>query len=226
VTFTSVAAQDGWVLESSETSNAGGSLNGTAATASALRVGHDNKDRQYKAVVAFDTSAIPDGATILSVTLRLRRGTLSGTNPFTTHGTGWADVKTGCFSVSTALETGDFQAAATAVQDGEPLQRRRGWGLVGRQPQRRRAGGSQQDGDDAAPRLLRSRRQRRQAQRLHRLLLRRQRDGRQPAAARGDLPVGGRLTPALSVGWIERRAVRKRESVPLLFPLRGRGQRR
>jgi hypothetical protein len=104
------------VLESSETSNGGGSLNATAATASALRMGDDNKDRQYKAVVAFDTSVIPDGATILSVTLRLRRGTVSGTNPFTTHGTCWADVQTGGFSGSTALEKGDFQAATAAVQ--------------------------------------------------------------------------------------------------------------
>jgi hypothetical protein len=78
-----------------------------------LRAGDDNKDKQYKSVVAFDTSAIPDGATILSSTLRLRRGTLSGTNPFTTHGTCWVDVQTGGFSGSTALETGDFQAIAT-----------------------------------------------------------------------------------------------------------------
>ncbi len=116
VTLTSVAAQDGWVLESSETSNAGGSLDSTAATTSALRLGDNNQDRQYKTVVAFDTSSIPDGATILSVTLRLRRGTSSGTNPFTTHGTCWADVQTGGLSGSTTLQTGDFQATATAVQ--------------------------------------------------------------------------------------------------------------
>jgi len=117
VTFTSVAAQDGWVLESTETSNAGGSIDATATTTSALRVGDDNKNKQYKSVVSFDTSAIPDGATILSVTLRLRRGTLSGTNPFTTHGTCWVDVQPGSgFSGSTTLQTGDFQAAATAVQ--------------------------------------------------------------------------------------------------------------
>ncbi len=116
-TFTSVAAQDGWVLESSETSNAGGSLNATDTSTSALRVGDDNKNKQYKSVVSFDTSAIPDGATILSVTLRLRRGTLSGTNPFTTHGTCWVDVQSGSgFSGSTTLQTGDFQAAATTVQ--------------------------------------------------------------------------------------------------------------
>lgn len=116
VTFTSVAAQDGWVLESSETSNAGGSIDSAANTTSALRIGDANQDRQYKSVVAFDTSSIPDGATILSVTLRLRRGTLSGTSPFTTHGNCWVDVQTGGFSGSTTLQTGDFQATATAVQ--------------------------------------------------------------------------------------------------------------
>ena len=51
------------------------------------------------------------------MTLRLRRGTVSGTNPFTTHGTCWVDVQSGSgFSGSTTLQTGDFQAAATAVQ--------------------------------------------------------------------------------------------------------------
>ena len=51
------------------------------------------------------------------MTLRLRRGTVSGTNPFTTHGICWVDVQSGSgFSGSTTLQTGDFQAAATAVQ--------------------------------------------------------------------------------------------------------------
>jgi carboxypeptidase T len=116
VTLTSVSAQDGWVLESGETTNVGGSIDATATTTSALRVGDNNQDRQYKTVVAFDTSSIPDGATILSATLRLRRGTLSGTSPFTTHGTCWADVQTGGFSGSTTLQTGDFQATATVSQ--------------------------------------------------------------------------------------------------------------
>jgi hypothetical protein len=116
VIFTSAAAQDGWVLESTETSNAGGSIDSTASTTSALRVGDATSDRQYKSVVSFDTSSIPDGATILSATLRLRRGTLSGTSPFTTHGTCRADVQTGGLSGSTTLQTGDFQATATAVQ--------------------------------------------------------------------------------------------------------------
>ncbi|HEX6864475.1 MAG TPA: M14 family zinc carboxypeptidase [Thermoanaerobaculia bacterium] len=116
VILSSVAAQDGWVLESGENTSAGGSIDANAGTTSALRAGDNNQDRQYKAVVSFDTSSIPDGATILSATLRLRRGTVSGTSPFTTHGTCWADVQSGSFSGSTTLQTGDFQAAATAVQ--------------------------------------------------------------------------------------------------------------
>jgi len=116
VTFTSVAAHDGYLLESGETTNVGGSINATASTTSALRLGDDNKDKQYKSIVSFDTSAIPDGATILSATVRLLRGSLTGTSPFSTHGTAWVDVSNGGFSGSTSLQTGDFQAAATAVQ--------------------------------------------------------------------------------------------------------------
>src|SRR5574341_938608 len=117
VTFTSVAAQDGWVLESSQNSNVGGSIDATASTTSALRVGDNNSKKQYKTIVSFDTSAIPDGATILSVTLRLRRGTVVGANPFLTFGACWVDVQGGSgFSGSTTLQTSDFQTAATAIQ--------------------------------------------------------------------------------------------------------------
>jgi hypothetical protein len=116
VTFTSIAAHDGWLLESTETSGAGGFLDSTSTSTSGLRVGDDLNRRQYKAVVSFDTSAIPDGATIVSVKLRLQRGTLSGANPFTSFGTCWVDVQAGTgFSGSLSLQVGDFQAMAAAV---------------------------------------------------------------------------------------------------------------
>jgi hypothetical protein len=116
VTLTSIAAHDGWVLESTETSGAGGTIDGTASDASGLRVGDDASRRQYKAVVSFDTSAIPDGATIVSVKLRLLRGMVSGAGPFASMGTCWVDVQPGSgWSGSTLLQTSDFQAAATAV---------------------------------------------------------------------------------------------------------------
>ncbi len=113
-----VAADDGWTLESSETSGVGGSRNNSDIGTSALRVGDNGSDRQYRTIVSFDTSPIPDGATILSTTLRLRRGSLSGTNPFTTHGACYLDVKTGGFNANAALENADFQALADAVQAG------------------------------------------------------------------------------------------------------------
>lgn len=117
VTFTSVAAQDGYVLESTETSNVGGSNNSTASTTSGLRVGDETNRRQYRSVVSFNTASLPDGATIVSAKLRLLRGTASGTNPFGTFGTCNVDVRGGAgFSGSTTLQNGDFEAAATVSQ--------------------------------------------------------------------------------------------------------------
>ncbi|MEM7584043.1 MAG: endonuclease [Acidobacteriota bacterium] len=116
LTFTSVAAEDGWVRESSENSNVGGRNNSTGAGANAVRAGDQSNGRQYKGVISFDTSAIPDGATITSATLRLRRGRVVGTNPFSTHGTCWVDVHSGGLGGSTALANGDFQAVASVAR--------------------------------------------------------------------------------------------------------------
>lgn len=115
-TFTSVVAHDGWVLESSETSNVGGSNSATASTTSALRAGDDSSRRQYKSILSFDTSTLPASAVIVSATLKLKRGTVAGTNPFTTHGECRVDIKGGSgFGGSTALANGDFEAAADAT---------------------------------------------------------------------------------------------------------------
>ncbi len=116
ITFTSVAGDDGWVRESSENSNIGGSRNSTNTGTSALRAGDNRSDRQYKSVVSFDTSAIPDSATIVTATLRLRRGRVTGTNPFTTHGVCWVDVHSGGLGGSTALANSDFEAVASVAK--------------------------------------------------------------------------------------------------------------
>src|SRR6185369_4841616 len=66
VTFSSVAAEDARVWESGETGNVGGGGNSTDNTTASLRVGDTNANEQYKSIVSFDTSAIPDTATITS----------------------------------------------------------------------------------------------------------------------------------------------------------------
>jgi hypothetical protein len=114
VTFFSVASQDGRIWESGENGNVGGGGSATDNNTIALRVGDTNADEQYKNIVSFNTSSIPDGATIVSATLRLVRGAISGTNPFSTHGPCVADIINGGFGGSTAFAISDWQAAATA----------------------------------------------------------------------------------------------------------------
>jgi hypothetical protein len=101
------------IIESQEDSNVGGQSFATG-TGAALRIGDTALDRQMRLVVSFDTSAIPDGSTILSATLRLQRGNQVGSNPFGTHGAALVDVATGSFGGSAALVASDFEASATA----------------------------------------------------------------------------------------------------------------
>jgi hypothetical protein len=115
VTFYSVASQDGRIWESGENTNVGGGGNSTDNLTTAIRIGDTNADEQYKSIVSFDTSSIPDGATIQSATLRLVRGTISGTSPYSTHGPCVADIVTGGFGGSTAFAFSDWEAAATAT---------------------------------------------------------------------------------------------------------------
>lgn len=118
VTFTSQGTNDGRTWESTETSNVGGGSNVAGTGADAVRVGDLTTDRQYRSIVSFDTSALPDGAVITSATLRLVRGTSLGTNPFTILGTCQVDVRTGFFGTGVALANADFEAAASASAVG------------------------------------------------------------------------------------------------------------
>ncbi len=114
VTFYSVSAQDGRIWESGENTNVGGGGNSTDNLTTAIRVGDTDVDEQYKNIVSFNTSSIPDGATITAATLRLVRGTISGSTPFTSHGPCVADISNGGFGGSTAFAFSDWEAAATA----------------------------------------------------------------------------------------------------------------
>ena len=116
VTFVSNGTYDGWVLESSENANVGGSMKAKDTSNKGLLLGDDNGNRQYKSLLSFDTSSIPDSAIIESATLWILRGTVSGTNPFSTHGLLKVDIRTGGFNGNLALEAADFQAPATATE--------------------------------------------------------------------------------------------------------------
>jgi ELWxxDGT repeat protein len=108
--FRSVASLDGWVLESGETTNAGGTLNAGTAV---FNLGDDAHDRQYRAILSFNTATLPDTAVVTGITISIRRQGLTGTDPFTTHGTIRLDIRKGPFSNNNALQTVDFQAAAS-----------------------------------------------------------------------------------------------------------------
>ena len=107
LTFISRPVQDGWVLESSPVSNVGGSLNNTATV---FRLGDDALNEQYRSILSFNTSALPDNAVITSVTLKIRRAGLVGSNPFNTLGNIVVDIRKGAFSGNAALQLTDFQA--------------------------------------------------------------------------------------------------------------------
>ncbi len=109
-TFISIASQDGWILESRENSNAGGSMNASAST---VYIGDDAGNRQYRAILSFDTRSLPDTAVIAKVVLKIRLQGISGTNPFSTHGSLLLDIRKGAFYNNPALQMRDFQAPAT-----------------------------------------------------------------------------------------------------------------
>jgi hypothetical protein len=106
----SSAVYDGWILESSETSTIGGTMNSIATT---FRLGDDAARRQYRGLLSFDTGAsLPDNAVITKVTLRVKMQSIAGIgNPVVIFRGFMVDIKRGSFGTP-ALQTADFQTAA------------------------------------------------------------------------------------------------------------------
>ena len=108
----SVAVPDGWILESSENSGRGGTKNKGSMT---VRLGDDAHNRQYRGILSFDTSGLPeDGITITNVTLMVRLAGTKGKSPFLTHGPLLVDLRSGLFKDNIKLQLGDFQAVPTS----------------------------------------------------------------------------------------------------------------
>ncbi len=114
LTTTPQSNYDGWILESTETSGVGGTLNKIAST---VRVGDNAANKQYRAILSFNTPALPIGAEILSVTLRFKYAGNTGTLPFgVTHGNLFADIRKGAFRGNNLLQPGDFNGSASKTK--------------------------------------------------------------------------------------------------------------
>jgi hypothetical protein len=109
-TLLSQPVNDGWILESSETSNNGGTMNSTATT---MRIGDHASNKQYRGILSFDLSAIPDNAVITSATLKFKYASETGTPPFGTHGNLFVDVRNGSFRNNAMLQLNDFAAPSS-----------------------------------------------------------------------------------------------------------------
>jgi hypothetical protein len=108
----SISAQDGWVLEKSESSNIGWTMNNALTT---FRLGDDAAKKQYRTILSFNTGpSLPDTAVITSVSLKIRRQTIiGGGNPIAAFQGVIVDLMKGTFGTA-ALEANDFQLMAAA----------------------------------------------------------------------------------------------------------------
>jgi len=101
---------DGWVLESTATSNVGGTKDNLSTV---FNVGDAAGDKQYRAILSFNTGLLPNNASIKKVTLMIKKqGLVVGTDPFTILGGLRADIRKPFFGISSLLLVSDFQAVA------------------------------------------------------------------------------------------------------------------
>ena len=116
LTFKSQPKYDGWVLESSENSGIGGRKN---ARSKILKIGDDPYNKQYRIILSFGTSTIPDNAVISKVILMVKKAGEIGTNPMNTHNDLVVDIKKGSFFTRPALQINDFQASPGMFEVGK-----------------------------------------------------------------------------------------------------------
>ena len=110
--FKSVGSQDGWILESTEVNGTGGTMNSTTST---FNLGDDAANRQYRVILSFNTSSLPDNAVIIQVTLKVKKnGVVGGGDPLSKFQGFMVDIKRGIFG-TVALELSDFNATASKI---------------------------------------------------------------------------------------------------------------
>lgn len=113
--FTSLGAYDGYVLESGENTDIGFWSNVTGTN---FILGDNAYRRQYRSFLHFDTSSLPDGAVITSLTLQIKKQGGTGTNPFSALGNLLVDIIQPYFGAGIGLAVSDFQAAPSTANVG------------------------------------------------------------------------------------------------------------
>lgn len=109
--FTNEDANDGYVKANA---NGSASATGTLEAYYGLAIGRGSDGKYNRNLLSFDTSALPDNAQIVSVTLTVRYRSASG-NPWSSPAgnTLVIDARRGCFGAC-GIDTGDWSATATA----------------------------------------------------------------------------------------------------------------
>ena len=104
--FSSGGTQDGWT-------------NGITNSTNEIRIGDDGAGNNYKGILNFDSSAIPDDATVDKASIYLIRKDANATNPFTSGSLGAAqiDVTNGSFGTIN-IENSDYSEIADATDAG------------------------------------------------------------------------------------------------------------
>lgn len=112
VSFSSEAANDGYIKANADASSP---ALGTLESSFGLALGRGTDGKYNRAILSFDTSSIPDAATITSATLIVKYKSASGDPWSNPAGNSLViDLKTGCFGACT-LEVADYSAAASAT---------------------------------------------------------------------------------------------------------------
>lgn len=106
LSFRSFGNYDGWVLESTENSEVGGSYNAYYST---ISIGDDEANKQYRSILSFDTSNLPDNAVIISAVLKIKKQGLKGVDPFLNHNGLTVDIRKPYFGNTLSLAARDFQ---------------------------------------------------------------------------------------------------------------------
>lgn len=114
--FTSIASEDGHILESAQNSGVGGTVSSTSTT---FRLGDDSSNRAYRQFLSFDTSSLPDNASIVEATIGISRvGNPTGSIPIgvpnSVFGDILVDLATPSFGTN-ALTSSDWESSATKL---------------------------------------------------------------------------------------------------------------